>query len=244
MYCLRDPAKISVSTVGDLMKLSIVSAYYENPKMLEVRLKQFQELPEFVEFIIVDDGSRDAPLENGEFPVRVKVFRVDKDIPWNQDAARNIGAHEAEGEWLLLTDMDHVVPAETVRDFLDSADPRKIYRFRRVTPNGDPVRPHYNTFGMTKEMYWRIGGYDEDFRGTYGTDKLFVRRLLAETPVEIIETPIVVYDFEAIPDAATRRYERNLGVRRRLRWASVKLQKALGLRAKHATFKEPYRRIV
>src|SRR3546814_6967601 len=59
-------------------------------------------------------------------------------------------------------------------------DPETAYMLHRVeadtglptvNSNGQP-KPHPNSFVMTRDMYWRLGGYDEWFTGIYGTDSI------------------------------------------------------------------------
>ena len=52
------------------------------------------------------------------------------DVPWNQDACRNIGMKNVKTEWALMTDMDHIVPEETWRTvLLGEWDRERVYRF-------------------------------------------------------------------------------------------------------------------
>ena len=120
--------------------ISLVFAYYENPSMLELQWKEIAEYPASVkqklEVLIVDDGSPTHPAAEVPRPQdlpRHSIFRLDRDLRWNQDAARNIGAHEAQSPWLLLTDIDHVVPEETLSHLLGmKKDPSVFYTFSRL----------------------------------------------------------------------------------------------------------------
>jgi hypothetical protein len=168
-----------------LPKLSIVFAYYENPQMLDFQWREIAAYPSSIqselEVIVVDDGSPLFPAVEVPRPKglpAVSIFRIDQDTPWNQDAARNIGAHEARSPWLLLTDIDHVIPASSLcRIFEGNQVTDAFYTLGRVKIHGQgPTHPHSNSYLMTKELYWRIGGHDEDFAGVYGKDILFRKR--------------------------------------------------------------------
>ncbi len=117
-------------------EISLVFAYYDNPQMLALqwnKISQYESrVQDRIEVIIVDDASphsaaaevmRPAPLPH------VSIYRVAKDIRWNQDAARNIGAHEARSRWLLLTDIDHVVPAETLSALIDMEKDPSVFLY-------------------------------------------------------------------------------------------------------------------
>ena len=73
---------------------------------------------------------------------------------------------EATTEWALMTDIDHLLPEETLRSLLTrDLDPREVYRLARVdAPDLTPYKIHPNTWLMTRAMYDSIGGYDERFR--------------------------------------------------------------------------------
>jgi len=200
--------------------LAFVLPYYRNPRMLAEQYRVWAAYPAdakaALEVVLVDDGSpehaRDVPRPEG-LPA-LRIYRVLQDIPWHQHGARNLGAQEATAPWLLLTDMDHVVPTATlvaVLAKLPAADAQRAYTFGRVdAPHLRPTRdghgrlkPHVNSFLMPKAWFWRIGGYDEDCVG-YGTDSYFRARLKAAGPVEhLAHLPLVRYPREVIPDASS-----------------------------------------
>jgi len=70
-----------------------------------------------------------------------------------------------------MTDLDHALPEPTLATMLRRRNPgRTIYKVRRQTPNGDILRPHPNTFFLSRGRFLRLYGYDEDFCGHYGHD--------------------------------------------------------------------------
>lgn len=197
---------------------TLVLPYYRNPEMAAQQLHRITHYPEkirdHVRVIMVDDGSPkeklEAPLIPLPFPV--KMFRIDVDVRWNWLAARNIGAHHADTDWLLFTDIDHLVPVKTARRIVqDYLDDLTIYRFQRVNyPDGSPYHPHPNSWLMTRAMFEKTGGYDERFSGHYGTDGMFRDRCTkaASGGVVILKEKLERVDREVIADASTRHYER------------------------------------
>src|SRR5882762_2695717 len=99
-------------------KLTLCLPYYRNSGMLSLQFDRLGALPRALksqlELIVVDDGSPDGEAQGREIGLPVRIFRIEVDVRWNQDAARNIAAHHAKHGWLLLTDMDHLVPRETL----------------------------------------------------------------------------------------------------------------------------------
>lgn len=201
--------------------------YYDNPGMLEIHYKYWAILPasikERLDMVIVDDGSPNHPAVNVPRPdnlPELAIYRVLEDRPWYQHAARNIGAHEAKGPWLMLTDMDHLVPQVTWEALFARSNGGKFYMFKRVDapdmkPKLHPVtqepHPHPNSFAMSKAMFWRVGGYDEDYCGMYGTDGLFRSRLFTQAQRVDLEYPLIRYGREFQPDAATQTLPRKEG---------------------------------
>ena len=208
--------------------LSFCLAFYRNQGMLAEQYRIWAALPDDlkaqIEIIIGDDASPEpaaaVPRPSGLPPLR--IFRL-QDVtrperpPWRQDAIRNRAVDLARGSWLFLTDMDHVLPENSLRQFLKRTDGVDVvYSFQRLdapdlTPKRDSkgnLHPHPNTYAMTKARYWKLGGYDEEFCGIYGTDGWYRRMLLNSAPfVHLENIPIVRYSRDVIPDASTKSRE-------------------------------------
>jgi hypothetical protein len=219
--------------------------YYRNPRMLVRHLHVWAiewpaKLKDRLEVVLVDDGSPELDSAaqfvstfvshpDNALP-RISVYRVLEDRPWHQHGARNLGAHVARAQWLLLTDMDHVCSAELVASCLDLMQVARaddFYTFERrdaptrgpwkashwptmkPTINGDgELKPHVNSFMVGRELYWRVGGYDEDYCGIYGTDQHFRTRLHATGRHMLNPLPLIRVSRDVIPDASTRDVER------------------------------------
>jgi hypothetical protein len=165
------------------------------------------DLAESLSIIVVDDGSPEPAVLPAGLPLDVRLYRIDVDVPWNWLAARNIGAHHATADWLLLTDMDHVVPAETLRAVIfGHHDPRVVYAFSRREHTGETVNSHSASFLMTRQMFWTIGGYDERLSGVYGTDGQYRKRVTATAPVQVLSDALIRHEY--VSDASVTTYER------------------------------------
>ena len=234
--------------------ISLVFAYYENPSMLELQWREIAKYPASlkrkIEVIVVDDGSPTRPASEVARPRNLpghSIFQIDRDVRWNQDAARNIGAHEARSPWLLLTDIDHVVPKETL-DRLVRMDRNAsvFYSFSRVKfAREDPQEPHPNSYFMPKNLYWTIGGHDEDFAGIYGKDFLFRKRAQRHfREVVLHDAPIARVGSVTVSDAGTRTISRRNSLRQRVWGYLLEWLKALKLWRGVQTLTETYRRVV
>lgn len=211
--------------------LTIVMPYYENPGMLQLQFEGWASWPakrkRRLRVILVDDGSPHYPAAEVSRPEglpALEIYRVGEDRPWHQHAARNLGAHVAAEGWLLLTDMDHVLTDAAARALFKRMDAGELdegtaYMLDRLeadtglpTLNGaGQPKPHPNSFLMTRETFWRVGGYDERLTGFYGTDAYFRRRLFTRARQGHLDVPLVRYWRDLIPDASTNGLPRKEG---------------------------------
>lgn len=247
--------------------LSLVFPYYRNPGILRRHLDIFRtewsfDLRNRVEVVIVDDGSPDETAAEvmragwyGQGDIyltrqpRITVYRITEDLPWHQHGARNCGAHEAKAPWLLMTDVDHVVPPSTLDEVLrrlPSMQSREVLTFGRVdAPTGrawragdwrgmaptvredGSLKPHVNSFVVSRRHYWKLGGYDERYCGIYGCDREFRDRLFTGKTMttHLADAPLIRVGREVIADASTRDFDRKTPGRDALKKA-VQAQKA------------------
>ena len=215
-----------------MFDLTLVMPYYRNPSMLALQYKTWSKdwskaLKDRVAVIIVDDGTPTVGESAYNVPrpsmlPDLSIYKVLEDRPWHQHAARNLGAYVAEDSWLLMTDMDHVLPAESLEALLSSIpDLHKTtaYMLHRIeadtklpTLKNGRFKPHPNSFVLTRGTYWRIGGYDEDYCGIYGTDSLFRQRVRDRAGLELLpHVALVRYWSELVTDASTRDVQRKEG---------------------------------
>lgn len=197
--------------------IQLIHPYYENPLRLAWLVNHLMGLSRPVRdaltVLIVDDGSPHRPIVPAaleplcERGIGVRAWRIKVDVRWNWLAARNIAMHHAKPGWCLLTDIDHTVPAETFTTLLRGRfNPEAIYRFSRRERSGEKINPHPNSWWLTRDMFWRIGGYDEALSGHYGTDGEFRRRAAKTAPIFILEDELERWEFHE--DSSTTIYKR------------------------------------
>jgi hypothetical protein len=205
---------------GTAKPITIVLPFYQCSDFLREQLETWghysADLRRFLSALIVDDGSPVHAELPPQRPFPMRLFRIDVDIPWNWLAARNIGAHYAPDGWLLLTDMDHVVPEHTAQALVSGKhDPSMVYAFSRREHTGQAINPHSASFFMTRKMFWYIGGYDERLSGVYGTDGSYRKRVASVTQIKILQDELIRYEY--IGDSSVTTLERKTDAMRDLR---------------------------
>lgn len=150
------------------------------------------DLPDDIEIIIMDDGSDPMlSLVPVMFPncdiKNLWIYPTHEKREWTVALARNEGARISKAPYLLMTDLDHFWLKDAImiaRDFnedklgfqrefgiLDDAGnfTQDINVLRewgldedRIEKRGIRCPSHGNSFCMRKEIYWELGGYEED----------------------------------------------------------------------------------
>lgn len=161
-------------------KITITMPYYDAPEMLRKQIEYWRMYPawakESLSIILVDDGSPKYPAEDVLSEMGVPdfasfaLYRIKEDIPWNHGGARNLAFTHADSGWCVLTDIDHVLPPESICSLMTAPLLEqfvyKPMRFRmKGILNWDEINRHSDSFILTREMYWKVGGFDEDFSG-------------------------------------------------------------------------------
>lgn len=209
-WCASLPV-VSVHRRDTPKPITLIVPFYMNAGFFARQVEWWAAYPDDLRarlsVIIVDDGSPVPAILPPGLPFSLRLFRIREDRRWNWLAARNIGAHEAGDGWLLLTDMDHVVTADTMRSVMygdHSAD--VIYGFSRKEHTGTPLIPHPNSWLMARRLFWTVGGYDERLSGHYGTDGDYRRRCAAVAPMHILTDALIRHEHQ--DDSSTTHYLR------------------------------------
>lgn len=199
--------------------IQLIYPYYDNPGMFyeqqSVWAEWDRELKAKVKIIMVDDSSPNDAAEKYYCSVPgldFELYRVHKNIPWNQNGAHNLAMHVADDGWCLMTDIDHVLSNENLARLLAIEPDEGMYYTLGRRQFGHlrvPYKRHPNSWLLTREMFLTSGGYDEDFSGYYGSDSVF-KVALSHVGTHIkLELPyLIVYNEDDIPDANTREFER------------------------------------
>lgn len=176
------------------MKVSIVMAVLNSPEIARRQILHYNKLnlPDDVEVLFIDDGS-DPPLDLSFIKKNFNFLQfATKDFrPWTQPTARNFGVRRAVGEYLICTDLDHIIDNDAIAA---ARNPQgyDIIRFSRQAAVLDEdgnftqdigvlrewglmeryirrnfkLAPHGNSYIFRKELYEELGGVSERYCGT------------------------------------------------------------------------------
>lgn len=216
--------------------ITLCVPYYRNPRMLERQALEWSGYPEALRIIVVDDGSpADRAEDVLDTACPAAIYRIGVDVPWNRAGARNLAAHVAETDWILHADIDHVLSAEDAARLVETLlDVSRWYRFRRfrvgkadetrrkdaIDPAADygEVKPHVDSYLCTRELYWSVGGYDEDFSGSLGGSAPFLEHMAAAAHCMLLtHVSLGVHTRHSVPDASDLHLSRDRSRYERLR---------------------------
>ena len=185
-------------------RLSIIVAVLNSHEVVRRQILHFSRmpLPDGVEVVYLDDGS-DPPLADPGLPW-LRLVPTHDPRPWTWAVARNTGARLAQAPYLLMTDIDYVIPKAAIsaaiafdgdylgfkREFgvLDEDgvfrnDPDTLLAYglppERLIARGASLPPHPNNFVIRRDLFFAMGGYPEDRVGQpypQGEDSVFKRK--------------------------------------------------------------------
>lgn len=170
-------------------ELTIAFSVYGQPKMLAYWFEQFmrepQQVRDRVEVIVVDDCGDPAavvPKDPG-----IRLFRVSKDIPWNQGGCRNLAAEQAKTDRLMLIDPDMTLPEGMLLRLLEEAALlTKGVAFRPALRHVADKRFDHtspNVHLILRQDFLDRGGYDEDYCGNKGWSDVQLLRVMQKSMV-------------------------------------------------------------
>jgi hypothetical protein len=163
--------------------LTLAYSYYNNINAVEIHVDNWSRYPiklmKKLHFILIDDCSDNKADLAINFPINLTLLRITDNIPWNQPGAKNLGFKFAKTDWVFTSDIDHILQPEMCEKLLElKKDKKTVYYFSRLTDKGESRNSHPNSFLIHKDIFWELGGYDEDFCGHYGYDDILLRTMI------------------------------------------------------------------
>lgn len=202
--------------------VSIIIVNYNGKTHLEKCLQSLMEIKYAqYEVIIVDNNSTDGSVElvQTEYP-KVKIIKLDKNYGFAEP--NNIGAKNAEGEFLLFLNNDTVVTPNFVTELVNimNQDPQiVICQSLLLKPNGDidssgdfvdtlgrayssrnrPTDVQYilsargASMMARKNVFWELGGFDKNFFASFEDVDIGWRSWLWGYKVVLVPNSIVYH---------------------------------------------------
>lgn len=210
------------------MGLTFVIAVYGQPLMLEKWFETLRSYPEEVlnhlSVVIVDDHGTppvDVPMQTVT-DADVRVYRVQKDIPWNQGGARNLGMQEAPTDWCVMLDPDMVIEPEVAKRLMRKTQSMKqgelVKLLLRYTNDVyDSTSP--NAYLIHREDFERVQGYAEEYAGHKGWSDVELMHTLQGIGVRFLKPQglwVRYYRTDDIADAMVKTLNRSVAHNRSL----------------------------
>ena len=157
-------------------RVRINYTYYNSPEVFKSIIDWYEKCDPYnsFDYTVIDDGSQIHPITEIEVPPRWRILRIDEDLGWNNEGARNCLMRDTSNEWNLVLDSDWVIDAKNLNGirYQIARDLRKepVY-----LPGNFGARTIRNSYLITKDTFWKIGGYDQAFIGYHGVDYSFLR---------------------------------------------------------------------
>ena len=152
--------------------ITVCYNYYENKELFE-EVKDFWRKTGYRDLLFVDDGSTKEPLTAEDMLPGWQLYRINEDLPFAYNLARNTAMRNTSSKLNLLLDLDHIPNTKLVNRMNSYPFKRKhltlIHRIKYATGE---YKEHTSQFFVYTEDFWECGGYDESVTG-YGNDHKF-----------------------------------------------------------------------
>lgn len=170
--------------------IGLLMCCYGQPKLMAMQKAAWdgypKEFQERLQIIVIDDCGDPAFTCEEETPYELIILRVDKNIPWNQPGAKNLGFRESTVNWIINMDPDMVFTNLAVEQILQQMPDvlrrgsKYHYKFGLDHTNGHKTMDYGspNFYMVHKDEFWRCGGYNEDFAGHKGYSDVTLHRTL------------------------------------------------------------------
>ncbi len=240
-------------------KLTFMMAVYGQPEMMR---KWFETLRRYDDdvldqlcFLVVDDHG--TPPQTIPPDLRkmldCRLYRVEKQIPWNQMGARNLGMAEAPSDWVVMMDPDMVVEPQVVKKLFNTAE--KLTRGQAVklflhytNDKADGSSP--NVYLMHRLDFEMMGGYDEDYAGNKGWSDVQFMHTLEGFKIQLLKWPslwVRYYRPRDIKDATVITLSRDVRINKSLHLRKMAQMKKMGakrfIRARKPKLRFPWKRV-
>ena len=157
-------------------RLRLNYTYYNSKEIMERIFNWYAKIDpdgRLFDYTVIDDGSQDIPITECDIPDWWTVLRIDEDLGWNNEGARNCLMRDTQNEWNLMMDSDWVITKRCLHRIT-----RELVFLAKDTvyfPGNFGPKVGRNSYLCTKTEFWNRGGYDQCFIGYHGVDYSFLR---------------------------------------------------------------------
>jgi glycosyltransferase involved in cell wall biosynthesis len=161
------------------MNVSVIVACKNREEALKISLASWLNFNEIKEVIIVD-WSSDNPIGYlSNFDERIKVIRVNDKKYFNQPQPLNLAASCSSGDCILKLDCDHII--NPYSNFFGEHPLTDSCFYTGLNHDNDPtIRYIWGALLVTRENFYKINGYDENYREYYGGEDYNIIQRLRE----------------------------------------------------------------
>lgn len=177
----------------------VIPYYYDDKEVIDRMVEAWKDYPNGIKIIIIDDCSP-VPLKIEH--KNLTIYRIDKDIVWNTAGACNLGFLMATTPYVLYYMNDHVLSGREMSKLLDIDVKDKLYTFKRIEAvSGKDSTGALLPLFIKRELFWKLGGFNEDFSGNYGYDDVWFTHKAKELGYEKEELDITWNNYIDTEDA-------------------------------------------
>ena len=166
-----------------------LSYYNQGKEAIMKHINMWKEYPkeirDKISFYLMDDCSKEPlneVLKDEDFQdLDIHIYCVEVDLYCNISGIRNLSARECKTDWMIVLDMDTLVPVKMAFELIKLIEKNQkgvSYKFNRIVPDNKRDNRHGKTHPavclLRIDDYWKVGGCEEDLVGNYGmTDPTF-----------------------------------------------------------------------
>jgi hypothetical protein len=170
-----------------MKKLSLIISILDSHRIVARYMRHLKRmcLPDSVEILFIDDGSKPPLPDYMGYMPNFNMYYTDNFNKWTQGLARNWGSRLSLGDYLFMTDIDHIVSREAIEAVLSFGGDKMTFprqygvldhagRVRQDLPTlkkwglhplrykkyGLTAVKHGNTWAMKREIFFDLGGYN------------------------------------------------------------------------------------
>lgn len=166
-------------------KITLIYPYYKTAAVIPELVKNWNswdaQVKQHVTVIVVDDGSPQSfysIYKDLACDLKIELYEILQDIPWNQPGAMNLGISRATTDWIMTMNVDRMLPNDTMLAMINANLNRNCYYALKDICEGKHIGSPPGIMLLTKEAVVSSGMYDEDFSGNYGHDDLLLKKHL------------------------------------------------------------------